>query len=146
RKRVVQGHVEGDRHENAAEEIERAAGEQIERAGLAPIEEAEEGKDEAAGRGPEEGGKEPGIDDHHIDGLHGRDPLTGREAAKGTHHESREGEEDAGDQCAAEGRNDGQSNDGAGHRCALPTPVAEIGKASDRTLRLLLMARLLEYE
>lgn len=94
---IVQRHVNDDRHQNRANEIEQAPGEKVDRVRFVPSKKRRNGKHEATECSPEERCEKPSVEHIDINGLHRRDPLSGGEARERSHDEGRKHEEDSGD-------------------------------------------------
>ena len=73
--------------------------------------------------------EEPGVEYRDVDGLHGSNSLVFRQPAEGSHHESREGEEDSGNQAGAQHRGEGQDFQELPHRWPSQMPVAAVCRA-----------------
>ena len=101
-KRLIPGHVEHNRHQQGADQIEHAAGEQVNDTRFVPPHQSgDQGKNASRPR-PKESYHKPWIQHRDVDGLHGGNTLAAGKTSEGLHHEGGKGKEDAGYQPAAE--------------------------------------------
>src|SRR5688500_2110733 len=126
---VVERDVEGNRHADGADEVERAPDEHEREWRSSHGDQGPPSQPETGGGRPEERRHEGGGDGHDVDRLHSRDALRRRQPLERGHHETGEGEEDPGYQPAPEGGGQRRSVQDAAHRLSSQTPVEAASRA-----------------
>src|SRR5439155_19285619 len=101
-KRIVQGHIACNCHENRADEIKQAANEQITSARFLPADERTNGKHQTTNRAAKKHGEEPSIKHDEANRLHARYSLRRRNASQSPHNEIRKSEKDSSHKTRAE--------------------------------------------